>query len=180
MTNRFRDFDAFFEEKDGPKEPFMIRLFGKEWTLPDDAAADQILRLQRVRSSSLQLAIKTKADLAATLTDAEVAEFKDSLGGFDIKKEAHELLGEDNVTAWLKDHKLPYKKLTSIFWWAVSVHEGSVSASDGPGEPKAPKGAAQKATRAKVARAKTARRKKTSRSSSTGGRSKPTSTASTG
>lgn len=186
MPSRYKDFDSFFEEIDGPKKPFTITLFGQEWTLPDDAGAGQILRLQRVRASSLQLAIKSKADLAATLTDEEVAEFRSSLEGFDIEKEARELLGDGNVTAWLK-RGLPYPKLTSIFWWAVSVYEGSTSADrsgGAEGEPRAPKGAAQMKAQAKTARAKSARNKKRSsaRSSSSkaGTPSSGTSTASTG
>lgn len=184
MANGFRDFDEFFAERaakdgDGKKEPFTIRLFGEEWTLPDEAGAGQILRLQRVRASSVQLAIRTNVDLAATLTDAEVAEFRDSLKGFELEREARELLGDDNVTAWL-DKKLGFPKLTSIFWWAVSVYEGSVSPGDVSGESKAPKGAAQIKAQAKVAKAQAGAQKKTSRSLSTGQRSSRTSTASTG
>lgn len=180
MSRRFRDFDSFLEEQ--TKEPVTIGLFDKEWALPEQASAEQILRLQRVRAASVQLAQVVQGDAERVLSDAEITEFKSNLEDFDIQKEAEQLLGRENVAAWMKDHGLTFKALASIFWWAVSVYEGSDAAFAGgedPGEARAPKGAAQKRAQAKHQTAKKAASRR-STSSKTSGRSKPTSTASTG
>lgn len=165
MRNRFEDFDKF--EAEAAAKPLEIKWGGKKYELPGEMSAAQMGRVQRIRAAVLELQEAAERDPDHELSEEETEQIR-AAASFNVEAEAREAFGDEIVDEWL-DAGMGHKTLRRIFSWALQLYEGADGEeAESEGEVEAPQRAPRKKT--------TSRR---SGSSTTGRRSKPTSTAST-
>ena len=105
MTDKFRDFDAFWSEKED--EPIRFRALGREYELPPSPRASLILELKGLRESKGM--------------DAEVPEEQ-------VVTLLEHLLGEEDVQE-LIDSGLTIQQLEDLLQW-IGQQYGMISEDD--------------------------------------------------
>ena len=111
MTEKFRDFDAFWEEQED--EPIRFRALGRDYELPPSPRASLILEMKKLRRSKGM--------------DAEIPEEQ-------VVTLLEHLIGEDEVRD-LIDAGLTLEQLEDLLEWIGQQYGMTRDDEDGSGNP---------------------------------------------
>lgn len=114
MSNRYRDFDAFFAEQE--REPVTFKLFGETHELPPALPATVVLKLIRMQKEYGQMGQVPHADLLEM---------------------AVSIFGDDRVNKWC-EQGLDVEMLGELLKWVMETYMGGRKEED-EGNKKAPK-----------------------------------------
>lgn len=119
MTAKFHDFDAAFAEQ--AQEPLVVRIYGQDWEIPADPPAIAVLRQQRRAAAAMDI-LNSGAMENLQPGDDVPPEILEILG-IDMDRQYRDLLGDDNVTAWL-ERGITDPQLRGIEQWVTEQRNG--------------------------------------------------------